>query len=66
MNWQPIPSNAYALLSDCGHWSVCKVWSETGYLYQAWRTAKHPEGRALLAARLPDAETAKARCEGDK
>ena len=67
MKWKPIPANGYALLSDCGCYSVCKVGGANGVMrYSAWRTAKHPEGRKLLMPNLPDAATAKTLCEGDK
>ena len=65
MNWKPIPANGYALLSDCGCYSICKVGAGR-VTYEAWRTAKHPEGRRCLERGLPDAATAKTLCEGDK
>jgi hypothetical protein len=57
----------YSLLSDCGRYSVAKYGSETGrFTYAAWRTQKHPLGRLMLASNLPDAITARLRCEHDE
>lgn len=62
MNWQQI--DHYAMKSTDGCYSVAKYGSEAGrFTYAAWRTLSHPSGRLLLAANLPDANTAKARCE---
>ena len=56
----------YALISDCGNYSVAKIGSATGrWSYEAWRRKAHPLGRRLLAGNLPDANTAKAVCDDD-
>jgi hypothetical protein len=64
VNWQPIPDNKYALRSDCGRYSVCKIGSESGrFTYSAWLTPTHPCGRFQLSTNLPDANTAKLVCD---
>jgi hypothetical protein len=53
----------YALVSDCGRYSVAKIGSATGrYTYEAWKRGQYP----ALAVNLPDANTAKLRCEHDQ
>jgi hypothetical protein len=53
----------YALVSDCGRYSVAKIGSESGrFTYEAWRRGQYP----ALAVNLPDANTAKLRCEHDQ
>jgi hypothetical protein len=57
----------YALVSECGEYSVAKIGSSGGrYSYESWRTKSHPSGRLLLACNLPDANTAKLCCEADR
>jgi hypothetical protein len=64
MNWLEIPGNKYAVRSECGRYSVCKIGSESGrFTYSAWRTQSHPSGRFQLSTNLPDATTAKLLCE---
>jgi hypothetical protein len=64
LTWKQL--DKYALVSDCGRYSVAKYGSESGrYTYAAWRTQKHPLGRLALAMNLPDAITARLRCEHD-
>jgi hypothetical protein len=59
--------DTHALLSICGSYSVAKYGSESGrFTYAAWRTQTHPLGRLMLAGNLPDANTAKHRCEHDQ
>lgn len=55
-----------SLTSTCGKWSVAKIGSGSGrFTYEAWRRAAHPLGRLQLATNLPDAMTARLRCEAD-
>ena len=65
MKWEQV--DRYAVVSSCGRYSVCKVGGMNAvFRYSAWRSEKHPKGRLQLAANLPNAETAKTVCEGDK
>ena len=67
MKWLPVPGNTMALVSDCGRYAVCKIGGANKvYRYEAWRSVKHEKGRLCLERGLPDANTAKALCEGDR
>ena len=65
MKWLPVPGNPMALVSECGRYAICKIGGGR-MTYEAWRSVKHEKGRLCLERGLPDANTAKALCEGDK
>ena len=65
MRWKQV--SPYALVSSDERYTVCKIGGlNAQFRYSAWRSEKHPKGRLQLAANLPNAETAKTVCEGDK
>ena len=49
----------YALVSDCGFYSVCKIGGKDGVAYEVYRTRAHPEGPHLVAHNLETATEAK-------
>jgi chromosomal replication initiation ATPase DnaA len=63
MNWHK--PTAYAQRSMCECYSVAKVGTGKGHVYEAWRSRAHPHGPHLIAVNLPSAAAAKAVCEQD-
>ena len=49
----------YALVSDCGCYSVAKIGGKDGHRYEVYRTRAHPEGVHLVAHNLETAAEAK-------
>jgi hypothetical protein len=49
----------YALVSDCGGYSVAKIGGKDGVRYEVYRTRAHPEGVHLVAHNLETATEAK-------
>jgi len=54
-----VKQSDYALLSDCGCYSVCKIGGKDGVAYEVWRRREHPEGPHLVAHNLETAKEAK-------
>ena len=57
MKW--VKQSDYALLSDCGGYSVAKIGGKDGVRYEVYRTRAHPEGVHLVAHNLETATEAK-------
>ena len=49
----------YALVSECGWYSVAKIGGKDGHRYEVWRRREHPEGVHLVAHNLATAAEAK-------
>ena len=65
MNWQPTPATAYAQLSECGRFSVCRIGFGDGHFFEAWRTRSHEDGPHLIATNLPTSQAARDAAEED-
>lgn len=63
MNWRK--HDAYAIVSECGRYSICSIGYNGGRAFEAWRTRAHAEGPHLISTNLESAEAARAACEAD-
>lgn len=68
MKWKK--HDGYALVSDCGFYSVTKIGFEhesgkTGAFYESWRRRAHPDGPHLIATNLTTSDEARHLCELD-
>ena len=59
VNWQKVPPSAYAQVSECGRFSVCRIGFGDGHRFEAWRTRAHPDGPHLIATNLPTSQAAR-------
>jgi hypothetical protein len=57
MRW--VKHDDYALVSECGFYSVAKIGGKDGVRYEVYRTRAHPEGVHLVAHNLETAAEAK-------
>lgn len=64
MKWSR--ASEYALVSDCGMYSVAKIGTENGRIYETWRTRKHPDGPHLVAVNLATSAEARKLAEQDR
>ena len=63
MKW--IKHDNYAIKSECGRYSVCKIGFKNGHFYEAWRTRAHKDGPHLIAHNIADAKEARRLAEAD-
>jgi hypothetical protein len=55
----------YALVSDCGRYSVAKIGGKDGVAYEVWRRRTHPAGPGLVEHGIIDSRQARKIAERD-
>ena len=65
MKWQKTNASAYAQVSECGRYSVCRIGIAGGQFYEAWRTRQHEDGPHLVDTNLPTSQAAREAAEQD-
>ena len=63
MKWKK--HDDYALVSECGCYTVAKIGGKDGHRYEVWRSRKHPEGVHLVAHNIATSIEARKLAEAD-